>query len=119
VAGQMQMDAIMTVRMADITAIRRCRSLVVKLKSTLFVAGFALGVVTGPATAQTFMGYDCTSDCSGHEAGYDWAESNDISDVSDCDGNSNSFNEGCEAYVEENDGGAAQSYDEDVEVDEE
>ena len=50
----------------------------------------------------TFHGYDCTVDCSGHEAGYEWAEDNDINDVYDCDGNSDSFNEGCEAYVEEN-----------------
>jgi hypothetical protein len=50
----------------------------------------------------TFNGYDCTEDCSGHEAGYDWAEENDISDEYDCDGNSSSFNEGCASYVEEN-----------------
>ncbi|RWO75710.1 MAG: transcriptional regulator [Mesorhizobium sp.] len=35
-----------------------------------------------PALAQqTFEGYDCTADCSGHEAGYDWAERNGITDV--------------------------------------
>ena len=50
----------------------------------------------------TFGGYECTEDCSGHEAGYNWAEENDISDEYDCDGNSNSFNEGCTAYVDEN-----------------
>lgn len=50
----------------------------------------------------TFNGYDCTENCSGHEAGYEWAEENDISDEYDCDGNSNSFNEGCTSYVEEN-----------------
>jgi hypothetical protein len=50
----------------------------------------------------TFRGNDCTEDCSGHEAGYNWAEENDISDEYDCDGNSNSFNEGCVSYVEEN-----------------
>lgn len=50
----------------------------------------------------TFHGYECTDDCSGHEAGYEWAEDNDIADEADCDGNSNSFNEGCQAYVEEN-----------------
>ncbi len=50
----------------------------------------------------TFHGDDCTEDCSGHEAGYSWAEENDISDEYDCDGNSNSFNEGCASYVEEN-----------------
>jgi hypothetical protein len=50
----------------------------------------------------TFNGYDCTDDCSGHEAGYNWAEENGIYDEYDCDGNSNSFNEGCTSYVEEN-----------------
>lgn len=44
---------------------------------------------------------NCTDDCSGHEAGYRWAEDNDIMDRDDCDGRSNSFNEGCEQYVEE------------------
>lgn len=51
---------------------------------------------------QTFYGDDCTEDCSGHEAGYEWAEDNDIDDTYDCDGNSQSFIEGCESYVEEN-----------------
>ncbi len=50
----------------------------------------------------TFKGYECTDDCSGHEAGYEWAEENSIDDANNCDGNSNSFNEGCESYVEEN-----------------
>lgn len=54
------------------------------------------------AGSNTFNGYECTEDCSGHEAGYNWAEENDISDEYDCDGNSNSFNEGCVSYVEEN-----------------
>ncbi|TSC65279.1 MAG: hypothetical protein CEO22_533 [Candidatus Berkelbacteria bacterium Gr01-1014_85] len=49
----------------------------------------------------TFNGYSCTSDCSGHEAGYDWADENGIDDPDDCDGNSNSFIEGCESYAEE------------------
>lgn len=50
---------------------------------------------------RTFNGYDCTEDCSGHEAGYEWAEENDIYDEYDCDGYSNSFIEGCQAYVED------------------
>ncbi len=51
--------------------------------------------------SQTFHGYPCTQDCSGHEAGYEWAGENDITDPDDCSGNSNSFIEGCEAYAEE------------------
>jgi len=57
-----------------------------------------------PAFSQTFNGYDCTVDCSGHQAGYDWAERNDITDPDDCSGNSESFIEGCKSYAEENGG---------------
>lgn len=48
-----------------------------------------------------FNGYPCTVDCSGHEAGYEWAADKGISDPSDCGGNSDSFIEGCEAYANE------------------
>jgi len=58
-------------------------------------------------TSPTFAGSPCTSDCSGHEAGYNWAEENGIDDEGDCDtagdtSNSPSFAEGCRAYVNEN-----------------
>lgn len=49
-----------------------------------------------------FHGYECTDDCSGHEAGYNWAEEKDIDDIDNCGGNSQSFIEGCQAYVDEN-----------------
>lgn len=55
-----------------------------------------------PAPSLSFHDYPCTEDCSGHEAGYEWAEENGIADTDDCGGNSNSFIEGCQAYVEEN-----------------
>jgi hypothetical protein len=48
------------------------------------------------------MGYACTVNCSGHDAGYQWAEDHDIDDEDDCGGNSESFIEGCKAYVQEN-----------------
>ncbi|WP_194744837.1 hypothetical protein [Thermaurantiacus tibetensis] len=48
----------------------------------------------------SFMGYGCTVDCSGHEAGYQWASRMGISDPDDCSGNSWSFIEGCRAYAE-------------------
>lgn len=47
-------------------------------------------------------GYPCTSDCSGHDAGYAWARENNIDDRLHCTGSSKSFIEGCYAYVEEN-----------------
>jgi len=46
--------------------------------------------------------YRCTVDCSGHDAGYRWAEDNDIDDPDDCYGNSQSFIEGCMEYAENN-----------------
>jgi hypothetical protein len=56
-------------------------------------------------TTKKFRGYTCTQDCSGHEAGYDWAERNDITDDDACDAagersNSPSFAEGCRAFVD-------------------
>lgn len=50
----------------------------------------------------TFHGDTCTDDCSGHEAGYNWAEEQGITSPDDCGGNSSSFIEGCESYAEEN-----------------
>lgn len=46
--------------------------------------------------------WECTGDCSGHDAGYEWASENGITDPSDCGGKSASFIEGCEAYANEN-----------------
>lgn len=48
---------------------------------------------------RTFKGYVCLDDCSGHIAGYRWAERKGIDDEDDCAGNSRSFTEGCLAYV--------------------
>lgn len=52
----------------------------------------------------SYGGYGCTQDCSGHEAGYNWAMERDIDDPDNCGGNSWSFEEGCRAYAEENGG---------------
>jgi hypothetical protein len=44
----------------------------------------------------SFGSYDCTADCSGHKAGYDWADEQGIDDEDDCDNlstNSDSFKE--------------------------
>jgi outer membrane protease len=60
----------------------------------------ALGITS--ANAATFDGNTCLGDCSGHQAGYDWAEQNDVDDESSCSTPSTSFNQGCESYVEEN-----------------
>lgn len=52
--------------------------------------------------SEYFHGHRCTVDCSGHEAGYEWAEQHDIHDPDNCGGNSESFVEGCRIYAEEN-----------------
>jgi len=57
---------------------------------------------TNSETVREFGGYECTSDCSGHEAGYDWAYDNDVCDTEFDGGNSESFAEGVRAYSEEN-----------------
>ena len=58
-------------------------------------------LLPAPVLAADFHGYPCTQDCSGHKAGYEWAERNGITDPGDCGGNSNSFIEGCMAWAEE------------------
>ncbi|MER8662128.1 hypothetical protein NKH34_13410 [Mesorhizobium sp. M1148] len=69
-----------------------------------------------PCHAQgTFGGNDCTEDCSGHKAGYDWAEQNQISNDSDCSSNSQSFNEGCQTFVEDPSRGSDEDEDDEGE----
>ncbi|MBO9126998.1 MULTISPECIES: hypothetical protein [unclassified Rhizobium] len=59
-----------------------------------------------PASAQSFGGNYCTDDCSGHKAGYEWAEQNSVTSEGDCSGNSSSFEEGCRTYLEDPSRGA-------------
>ena len=49
----------------------------------------------------SLAGRGCTDDCSGHQAGYEWAERKGIADPEDCGGRSWSFIEGCRAYAKE------------------
>ena len=58
-------------------------------------------MIAAPAAAQYSGQYGCTDDCSGHEAGYAWAEENGIDDPDDCGGRSQSFIEGCQDYAEQ------------------
>jgi len=71
-----------------------------------FAAVTAVSVLTfaGLASAEgrTYGGFDCTDDCSGHAAGYKWAEKHNIEDEDNCpEGNSQSFHEGCVAYTQD------------------
>lgn len=53
-----------------------------------------------PATYREARGSAaCRSNCAGHEAGWRWAQSHRIADVALCSGRSQSFREGCGAYV--------------------
>ncbi|CAH6660633.1 hypothetical protein [Pseudocitrobacter vendiensis] len=61
--------------------------------------------VGAPIRSQTgvlyFGGFRCKTDCSGHQAGYDWAESFDEIDEQFCQSQNApaSFIEGCIAYA--------------------
>lgn len=87
------------------------------MKRVLVIVGLLGSLGCGFTHADTFDGYDCQGDCSGHQAGYDWAEGKGLSDVSQCSTSSNSFNEGCQSFIN---GGAGQvDEDSDDEEDEE
>jgi threonine dehydrogenase-like Zn-dependent dehydrogenase len=76
------------------------------MRALINVLGICVTFIsTEPAIAQrTYGGFDCTIDCSGHAAGYQWAERNGITDEADCPlpNNSPSFQEGCVAYTQDN-----------------
>jgi predicted small secreted protein len=55
-----------------------------------------LGGTTFEGTGDTG---DCTEDCGGHDAGYNWAQEQGITDPGECSGDSQSFVEGCQAYA--------------------
>jgi hypothetical protein len=76
-------------------------------------AGIILGLYAilfevSEARAREFGGYYCSDDCSGHAAGYRWAEAHRITDESSCPlrGGAFSFYEGCLVYVEDSNRGA-------------
>ena len=76
-----------------------------KAHRTSSISGDATDNGSHHTRPNAFAGYECTEDCSGHEAGYAWAEEHDISNEEDCDtagehSNSPSFAEGCHAYVD-------------------
>ncbi|KPN91600.1 hypothetical protein [Pseudomonas nunensis] len=85
------------------------------MKTLSTLALLASVVSSAIASAATFDGYECTEDCSGHQAGYDWAEQNDIDDEDSCDTPSQSFNEGCQSFVEGGSGIASSDDDDDEE----
>ena len=83
----------------------------------ILVAAMILADIATVAVARTFGGYECTIDCSGHKAGYEWAEDKGITNKSQCDQilvsspNRTSFYEGCLTYVEDPSRGADEDDD--------
>lgn len=71
----------------------------------LLSAAFLLA--TTPSMARTFGNFECTVDCSGHKAGYEWAEVGGITGEAQCESilrrwpNRNSFYEGCLVFVDD------------------
>ena len=87
-------------------AVQTAPTVVSPSDSTSHTTGSTETSTTTP-NPRTFAGDPCTSDCSGHEAGYNWAEEKGIDDESDCDtagdtSNSPSFAEGCRDFVRGN-----------------
>ena len=74
-----------------------------RLAMKIFYTAALLVLIVSSAnvSADTFGGNECTDDCSGHQAGYDWAEQNEVDDEDACDTPSQSFNEGCQSYVDD------------------
>jgi len=46
-----------------------------------------------------FRNFPCEWDCSGHKEGYKWAENNRVTEYENCQGESQSFIEGCKIHV--------------------
>ena len=53
-------------------------------KAFYSIALFVLMLGSTTTFAATFDGYECTDDCSGHQAGYEWAEEKGIYDENSC-----------------------------------
>lgn len=81
-------------------------------KATLSVIGIFLGLCLlavmfsatpsredDPEGFYESQGYSCDSDCSGHDAGYEWARDNSVCDEYFNGGDSESFTEGVRAYA--------------------
>ena len=87
----------------------------------MFCAAILLGSMLGSitASADTFDDYVCTDDCSGHQAGYDWAEEKGIYDEDSCSTPSQSFNEGCQSFVQGGSGAISSDDDDDDDDDDE
>lgn len=55
--------------------------------------------LTPAEPVKRFRGEPCTTDCSGHQAGYEWARRHGIEHPDDCGGTSPSFVAGCQVFA--------------------
>lgn len=83
------------------------------MPALVLLLAIALVAVSAEARARDFGGYDCSDDCSGHAAGYRWAEAHNVTSEVGCPlrGNAVSFYEGCLVYVEDPGRGADEDDD--------
>lgn len=59
-------------------------------------------VILSKSGTYFYNGLECVGSCKGEKAGYYWASDNEIEDPMSCTTNSDSFNNGCLKYIEEN-----------------
>jgi hypothetical protein len=73
----------------------------------------AMIATASAASAREFGGYECSDNCSGHAAGYRWAQARGITSDANCPlrGRAVSFYEGCLVYTQDPDRGADQDDD--------
>jgi hypothetical protein len=60
----------------------------------------AIADVSASTFAEVGDNATCTDDCSGHDAGFEWAKEHEITDASDCSGSSQSFVEACQSFAQ-------------------
>lgn len=62
---------------------------------------FSDSVVASTTGLKFYKGSRCSSNCSGHIAGYNWAKKRGITKEFGCNGKSNSFTKGCLLYIDD------------------
>ena len=72
-----------------------------QLRPALFAiaSSAAFLLVAPPVQAQASAKPACTDNCT--DAGYEWAESNSVTDEAQCASDKEDFTEGCKHYIEE------------------
>jgi hypothetical protein len=98
------------INISDPRFIARGRTIIMR---SVLLSLVGIVAVASAASAREFGGYECSENCSGHAAGYRWAEAHGITSELDCPlrGRAISFYEGCLVYVQDSDRGADQDDD--------